>query len=116
MAESFPEIEDPCYRPVSANPTSEEARAYELLVRDLLRVGLMGPDAIPDPSLKTYRSVELSGQHPDTELVIGFDDSVGRRREETFALWDEDTFSYGPGTREPPNGVVGIIVANLLAA
>jgi hypothetical protein len=112
MGKLPPDYDDPRWQPVSAIPSPEEARAYELLVRDVAREGLLGPDAIPDP-VKTFLSVELEGQHPDTELVITFDDSEGQRRQESFALWEKDAFTFGEGMREPPNGVVGIVVANL---
>ena len=73
----------------------------------------MGSGALPDEGRKTYRSVELVGTYPDTNLVVAFDDYGGRHREASFALWGEGGFTLGSDQYEAPNSVVGLVITHL---
>jgi hypothetical protein len=92
--------------PLHAQPTDDEARAYERMVGRLLRETMVGHDG---GTTRTVLWVDVRGHYPSAQIVAGFRDLSGEEGEGEWELWDEG--SQIGGHWDAPSGVVSSTTA-----
>jgi hypothetical protein len=93
--------------PLHAQPTDEEAWAYERMVERLVREQMVG---YRGGTVRTGLAVEVRGHYPSAQIVVTFRQDDGAEGEGAWELWDER--SMIGDCWEAPSDMVGNITAS----